>query len=611
MIYKEHLNSSPNQGEVRRGLPLILRGHILDPVRRTLTDGEIHIDDGRIAAIKPLADVPADAPYWLPGFIDSHVHVESSMMLPAEFARVAVRHGSVGAVCDPHEIANVLGIPGIEIMLRSAATVPFHFLFGAPSCVPSCGSDIETSGATLSSADIAELMKRPDIGFLGEMMNFPGVLFSDPEVMAKIQATLDAGKPVDGHAPGLLGDDRRRYAAAGITTDHECTTLDEGRAAIAAGQYVLIREGSAAKDYAALAALITEAPDRVMFCTDDSHPTDFLRGHIDRIVRRAIADGHDIMDILQAACVNPVRHYNMPVGLMQVGDPADLIAISDLTPDFRVLDTLIQGTTPSAPMGHLPQPLSGSATSPQPLSGSATSPLLGKGSADAGERSADAGKESTAGSGEAVRMEAAPITPEDIATPDFPQQESSSAGLPIKGEVARSAGGGNHIIVASDGSLLTGREDGSLDAGVQKLVVYNRYTPGARPTVGWIRGFQLQEGAIAQTVAHDCHNIVAIGTSDALIAEVINSVIAMQGGVAVTDGTTLSTLPLPVGGIISPLSAEVIAERSTALEATVRRAGCPLRSPFITLGFMALPVIPQLKLTDKGLFDATTFSFVK
>ena len=573
MIYKEHLNSSPNQGEVRRGIPLILRGHILDPVRRTLTDGEIHIDDGRIAAIKPLADVPADAPYWLPGFIDSHVHVESSMMLPAEFARVAVRHGSVGAVCDPHEIANVLGIPGIEIMLRSAATVPFHFLFGAPSCVPSCGSDIETSGATLTSADIAELMKRPDIGFLGEMMNFPGVLFSDPEVMAKIQATLDAGKPVDGHAPGLLGDDRRRYAAAGITTDHECTTLDEGRAAIAAGQYVLIREGSAAKDYAALAALITEAPDRVMFCTDDSHPTDFLRGHIDRIVRRAIADGHDIMDILQAACVNPVRHYNMPVGLMQVGDSADIIGISDLTPDFRVLETLIQGTTPSAPMGHLPQP----------LSGSATSPLLGKGSADAG-------KESTAGSGEAVRMEAAPVTPEDIAA---------------------LAEGEQHVIVAGDGSLLTGREDGSLDAGVQKLVVYNRYTPGARPTVGWIRGFQLQEGAIAQTVAHDCHNIVAIGTSDALIAEVINSVIAMQGGVAVTDGTTLSTLPLPVAGIISPLSAEVIAERSTALEATVRRAGCPLRSPFITLGFMALPVIPQLKLTDKGLFDATTFSFVK
>ena len=304
---------------------------------------------------------------------------------------------------------------------------------------------------------------------------------------------------------------------------------------------------------------------------------------------------------MSPACVNPVRHYNMPVGLMQIGDPADIIGISDLTPDFRILDTLIQGTTPSVPLGHLPQP----------LSGSATSPLLGKGSANAGERSADAGKESTAGSGEAVRMEAAPITPEDIATPDFPQQESSSAGLPIKGEVARSAGGGNHIIVASDGSLLTGREDGSLDAGVQKLVVYNRYTPGARPTIGWIRGFQLQEGAIAQTVAHDCHNIVAIGTSDALIAEVINSVIAMQGGVAVTDGTTLSTLPLPVAGIISPLSAEVIAERSTALEATVRRAGCPLRSPFITLGFMALPVIPQLKLTDKGLFDATTFSFVK
>ena len=537
------------------GEGILCRGHIIDPVARTVTDGEICVRHGRIAAISPLPALPADAPYWLPGFIDAHVHVESSMMLPAEFARAAMRHGTVGAVCDPHEIANVLGIGGIDLMLQSAAQTSFHFLFGAPSCVPSCGSAIETGGAVISAADIARLMQRPDIGFLGEMMNYPGVLAADPEVMAKIQAALDAGKPVDGHAPGLVGDARRRYAAAGIATDHECGSLQEGRDAIAAGQYVLIRQGSAAKDFATLAPLIAEAPDRVMFCTDDSHPGDLLADHISRHVRLALAEGYDVMDILQAATVNAVRHYRLPVGLMQVGDSADIICLSDLTPQFRVVAT----STPSAPSEHLPL------------------------------------------YGETVRMEAAPLTPQDIASP---------VSLPIEGEVARSAGGGAHIIVATDGSLLTDHEVGPIGEGVQKLVVYNRYTPGVRPAVGYIRGFNLRCGAMAQTIAHDCHNIVAVGTSDALIADAVNRLIDLGGGIVVNDGTALHSLPLPIGGLMSGLPCEQIAEAEAQLRRTVKAMGCTLHAPFITLAFMALPVIPRLKLTDRGLFNGDTFRFV-
>mgnify|MGYP003312283763 FL=1 len=534
---------------------IICRGHIINIVKREIIDGEITIRNGKIAAITPYNGIPAEAPYYLPGFIDSHVHIESSMMTPVEFARIASRHGSIGAVCDPHEIGNVLGTKGVELMLHLASLAEFRFAFGVPSCVPSCGPEIETSGFDIDSYGVAELLHRPDTYFLAEMMNFPGVLNGDAEVLAKIKASHDEGKPVDGHAPGLMGDARQRYADAGISTDHECTSLAEGREAVRCGMIVQIREGSAAKDYAALAPLIAEAPGQVMFCTDDSHPTDLVRGHIDRIVRRAISEGYDIMDILTAACLTPVQHYHIPSGLLQEGDPADFIAISDLTPHFRVIKTYCGGEKIYSSNGLF------TANRLLEHSVSVQKELIGK---------------------TYNKFNAKPISVADIASK--PSSEE-------------------HIIVASDGSLLTGHDIGPVTSDVQKIVVYDRYSGTAKPQVGYIRGFNLRQGAFAQSIAHDCHNIVAVGTSDEYLVEVINRVIEMRGGIAATDGIVLEDLPLPIAGLMSPLCGHELAYRNRLLEEVVQSAGCPLRAPFITLAFMALPVIPQLKLTDKGLID--------
>ena len=538
------------------------KGHIVDLVARRIFDGEFSVTDGKITSITE-CEVEASAPYYLPGFVDSHVHIESSMMTPVEFARIALRHGTIGAVCDPHEIANVMGVEGIEIMLDIARLADFRFAFGMPSCVPSCNQDIETSGFVLGAAEVEQFMKRDDIYFLAEMMNFPGVLNGDPEVMTKIAAAKATGKPVDGHAPGLVGDARQRYADAGISTDHECTSMETGRAAIASGMIVQIREGSAAKDYNALAPLIAEAPGQVMFCTDDCHPTDFVRGHLDRIVRRAIADGYDILDILTAACLTPVKHYSIPAGLLQPGDPADFIVLTDLTPHFRVIKSYIDGEKVFSSKGQF--------TANRML-----------------ERSMLVQKNLVRSM--INNFNAQPITLADIA------------------RTPRSV---EDIIVASDGSLFTMHERGPVDASVQKLVVLDRYSAHAKPKVGYIKGFGITCGAVAQSIAHDCHNIVAVGSDDAELVRVINRVIEMKGGVAVSDGTELEDLPLPIGGIISPLCGHELAFRCTLLDEVIQRAGCQFHSPFITLAFMCLPVIPQLKLTDKGLFDSEKFQFIE
>lgn len=526
------------------------KGHVVNIIDGTVTDAAIVVKDGIISAVTP-CKVPDDAPYFLPGFIDSHVHIESSMMLPTEFARIAKRHGTIGALCDPHEIANVLGVPGVKLMLDNAKQTDFYFGFGAPSCVPSCSTDIETGGEILDSGTVASLLERDDIFMLSEMMNYPGVLNGDPEVMAKIEAAKRAGKPVDGHAPGLLGKDRSRYAATGISTDHECSHLDEARDAIASGMKVLIREGSAARNYEALSPLIAECPDRLMFCTDDSHPSDLVNGHINRIVKRAIKDGYPVMDVLRIACLNPVRHYGLKSGLLQVGDSADFIAVSDLSADFEVIATFLHGVRQD----------------------DAQSP---------GFKLLDWHR----------RCEAAPIGIEDIAYAD-----DDTAGIPQ--------------IVAMDGSLYTDLYSGPKDSHSQKLVVYNRYTTGARPRVAYIRGFEIAHGAIAQTIAHDCHNIIAVGSDDGMIVDMINRVISMKGGIAATDGSGTVELPLAIGGILSGLPGDELAGINRKLEQTVRQSGCVFNAPFITLSFMALPVIPQIKLTDKGLFDGNAFQFIQ
>ena len=555
---------------------MIYQGHIVDVVNHEIFDGSLIVEDGKIIEIKhcELPRLEKPWPYLMPGFIDSHVHIESSMMVPHEFARIAVSHGTIGVIADPHEIANVLGVKGVDFMIQSGRQAQFNFCFGAPSCVPALGGDVETSGATINSEEIEKLMARDDIGFLAEMMNYPGVLAGDKEVMRKIEAAQHYGKPVDGHAPGLTGQLRDQYAAAGITTDHECSTLEEGRSCIHAGMKVIIREGCAAKDYEQLSPLIRECPDMVMLCTDDCHPEDFVREHINAIVKRALADGYDLWDILQTACVTPQRHYHLDWGLLQKGDPATFIVVDKIGPHFKVQSTVIRGmevfsyNASSLAMYLQLKPSSFKGNFPNYSN----------------------------------NFVAAPLTEEDIYYQLKP-------------------GNTEHIIHASDGSLHTKHDEVHIADSwfsetypwleVQKIVVYNRYQQGAKPMMGLIRGFGITHGAIAGSVAHDCHNIVAIGSNDGYIVRAINRVIEMGGGLVVVSPDEENDIPLPIGGLMAPLSGHELAFRTMIMRQKVHDIGCTMKAPFITMAFMALPVIPSLKLTDRHLMDTKNMMIIK
>ena len=550
-----------------------IKGHIVDVVRREIFDGELIIQDETIVEIKrcQLPEQEKPWPYLMPGFIDSHVHIESSMMVPHKFAHIAVSHGTIGVIADPHEIGNVLGVEGVNFMIRSGHEARFNFCFGAPSCVPAVGGDIETSGAVINAKDTEELMAREDIGFLAEMMNYPGVLANDKEVMKKIKAAQRNGKPVDGHAPGLTGRQRDLYAGAGITTDHECSTLEEGRSCINAGMKVIIREGSAAKDYELLSPLIAESPNMVMLCTDDCHPDDFVRGHINLIVKRALADGYALWDVLQAACVNAQKHYKQNWGLLQTGDPATFITVDRITPHFRVESTVIRGQEVFNYNASLPSDHSN--TDDKNLDFQFPNHFV-----------------------------AAPITAADI-------------------NIDLRPGDTVHVIHAFDGSLLTEHDEVELTGNplfdsrypwteVQKIVVYNRYIPGAKPVVGLVRGFSISNGAIAGSVAHDCHNIVAIGSSDEYLVKAINRIVEMRGGQVVVTPDEMMDIPLPIAGLMAPMSGHEIAFRTLCIQEKVKEIGCKMKSPFITMAFMCLPVIPDIKITDRHLMDTKTFSAI-
>lgn len=539
----------------------------MDVVRREIYDGELIVTDGRISSIRQcsLPDSMEPWPYLMPGFIDSHVHIESSMMLPAEFARVASEHGTIGTIADPHEIANVMGVEGVDVMIHLGRQAQFNFLFGAPSCVPSIGSNVETSGATIGSQEIAALMQRDDIAFLAEMMNFMGVLHGDSEVMAKLAAARAAGKPIDGHAPGLSLEGRRLYAQAGVSTDHECTTLEEGRDCIRAGMKVIIREGSAAKDYNQLHPLIDEYPDQVMLCTDDCHADDLVRGHINVIAARALLDGHDFWNVLQVACCNPQRHYGVNWGLLQEGDPATFIVVNNIGPYLAIQSTIIRGVE----VYSYDQSFGSISIRRQTIADLNSYPN---------------------------HFCATLITPEDIR-------------LDIR------RGDTKHIIRATDKSLYTGHEvvevtgDPMKDSHypwheVQKVVVYNRYTPSARPVIGLVRGFGIRHGAIASSVAHDSHNIVAIGSDDELIVHAINRIITMRGGQVVITSDEMIEMALPIAGLMSPLDGHEVAYRCRLLCDMAVLTGCTLKAPFITMAFLCLPVIPELKITDRCLWDS-------
>ena len=534
------------------------RGRIVDIPNKRIFPGFVEVRDGRIAAVREDQDV-TDPGYLCPGFIDAHVHIESSMLTPPEFARIAVTHGTVGTVSDPHEIANVLGIDGVRYMQAEAARTPCKIHFGIPSCVPA--TNFETAGAELDAAAVGELCRDASLLYLSEMMNFPGVVHRDPEVMEKIQAARRHGKRIDGHAPGLRGADLEAYVAAGIGTDHECFRIDEAREKLGLGMKILIREGSAAKNFEELWPLLNEAPDRCMLCSDDKHPDDLMEGHIDRLCARAVARGVPLFNVLQAACVNPVEHYGLRCGLLRPGDPADFVRLHDLV-GFRVMETWIDGQC--------------AARDGKSLLPKSRSPRANK-------------------------FHASPQTAAAFAVP---------------------AGRGNlRVIEALDGQIVTGASEATPriaegfavadpSRDLLKIAVVNRYAD-ARPAVAFVRGVGLKQGAIASSVAHDCHNIVAAGASDEDLARVVNLVISHQGGIAVAGpGGMEDILPLPVAGLMSDGFAEEAAQGYARVTALARQLGSPLHAPFMTLSFLALLVIPALKLSDRGLFDGTKFAFV-
>ncbi|WP_343328800.1 adenine deaminase [Polaribacter staleyi] len=534
---------------------MIVQGNIVDIQNKRIFKGEVEVVNGKISSVKEVNHHQEN--YILPGFIDAHIHIESSMLVPSEFAKIAVKHGTVATVSDPHEIANVLGVKGVEFMIENGKKVPLKFNFGAPSCVPA--TSFESAGAIIDADDIKLMMENPDIKYLAEMMNYPGVLFDDAEVLAKIQHAKNNNKPVDGHAPGLRGDDVTKYIAAGISTDHECFSYDEALEKLQKGMKVIIREGSAAKNFEALIDLLPTHFENMMFCSDDKHPDDLLLGHINQLCERAVAKGIDVFKVLQAACINPIKHYNLDVGFLQKGDDADFILVDSLE-KFNVLETYING-------------------------------------------------ELVAKNGESF-VESVPF--EVLNNFNTDKKKVSDFRFESSLEKIR-------VIEALDGELVTNKieansliVDGNLVSNtktdVLKMTVVNRYKNDA-PAIAFIKNFGIKEGAIASSVGHDSHNIIAVGVSDEDICKAVNLIIENRGGVCAVNKTEEKIVSLPVAGIMSDLSAEEIGKSYAELDAMAKQMGSKLRAPYMSLSFMALLVIPSLKLSDKGLFDGTSFSF--
>lgn len=535
---------------------LILSGHIVDVINRRIFPGHIKVRNGKIESVVEDPEVPLQ--FILPGLIDAHIHVESSMLIPSEFASMAVVHGTVAAVSDPHEIANVLGMAGVRFMIDNGKKVPFKFFFGAPSCVPATG--FETSGTLLGPDAVAEMLDWKEVLYLSEMMNFPGVLFHDPDVMAKLEAAQKRHMVIDGHAPGLTGENALKYTQAGISTDHECFTLEEGREKASYGMKILIREGSAARNFDTLIPLINECPDQVMFCSDDKHPDELVKNHINCLVSKSVNAGYDVLDIVSACTVNPVKHYGLPVGLLQPGDDADLIIV-DSPEKMTVLQTYIKGVKVAENGKSLISKID-----EEPIN----------------------------------RFEATKVSSHDIEI--FAQGSHINVIEALDGQIVTKL----KIMKAStqNGKLVS---DPARD--VLKMVVLNRYFP-APPSVGFVNGFGMKRGAIASTVAHDSHNIIALGTDDTAICEAINHLIDAKGGIVAIDDDNHVLLPLPVAGLMSLENGFEVARKYKLLDALTKQMGCCLSAPFMTLSFMALLVIPELKLSDKGLFDGNKFAFV-
>jgi len=531
-------------------------GNIVDIVKNRIYPGMLEIVDGYIQNIQE--NKATYDTYIIPGFVDSHIHIESSLLTPSEFSRLAVVHGTVATVSDPHEIANVCGSEGVYYMIDNGRTVPLKFYFGAPSCVPA--TTFETAGAYLDASKVEELLANPEILFLSEVMNVPGVLHDDPEVLAKLKSALALGKVIDGHAPGLCGKALQKYIGAGISTDHETTTLDEGVEKINLGMKVLIREGSAAKNFNTLMTLMQDYPESCMLCSDDLHPDDILKGHINLLVRRAVQSGIEPIRALRCACMNPVRHYGLTVGLVQKKDPADFLVVDDLK-HFNILKTYINGKL-------------------------------------------------VAEEGKTLLSQ---TYPESIN--NFMVTEKGEAEFAVRPKSQRI-----HVIEVIEGQLLTrirfekpkivgDNLVSDPERDLLKLTVVNRYGD-SKPAIGFVKNFGLKQGAIASSVAHDSHNIIAVGVTDQAICRAVNLIVQQKGGLVVISNDNEYILPLPIAGIMSDVDGFEVAALYGKLDKEAKKTGAQLRAPFMTLSFLALLVIPELKLSDKGLFDGRTFNFI-
>jgi adenine deaminase len=536
---------------------MIIKSNLIDIVGERIYPAILHIIDGKIKDIQETS-VKESETYILPGLIDAHVHIESSMLVPTEFARLAVVHGTVATISDPHEIGNVLGVKGVEYMIENGKKSPFKFYFGAPSCVPA--TTFETAGATISVSDVESLLQREDIKYLTEMMNWPGVLYKDPIVYAKIALAKKYGKPVDGHAPGLKGADAQNYIAAGISTDHECFTKEEALDKLSFGMKILIREGSAAKNFEALIELMHNHSDNMMFCSDDKHPDSLVDGHINQLVKRALAKGIDLFKILKAACINPIHHYGLEVGMLRKNDNADFIII-DNPADFNILQTYINGKL-------------------------------------------------VAENGKSLLLS----HPSEYIN-NFHATKTKAIDFQIKNTKAKIP-----IIEVLDGELITNKikvfakeENGlnvtDIENDVLKIAVLNRYAK-SKPAVAFIKNFGLKTGGIASSVAHDSHNIIAVGVDDESIAEAMNLIIENKGGIGAVNGNVKKIIPLPIAGLMTDKDGYTIAEDYIKIDQMVKNMGSQLISPFMSLSFMALLVIPSIKLSDLGLFDGDKFEFI-
>lgn len=537
-----------------------ITANFVDLFQRTVYPAEVTVEGGIIKSVSKTSASPEQ--FLLPGFVDAHVHIESSMLVPSAFARLAVVHGTVATVSDPHEIANVCGAEGVRFMIENSKQTPLKVFFGAPSCVPA--TVFETAGATLDAQAVGKLLADKDIWYLAEMMNYPGVLHRDEEVMAKIAAAKAANKPIDGHAPGLRGNLVEQYADAGITTDHESFTLEEATDKVKYGMYCLIREGSAARNFDALIEIIRTHPYAVMFCSDDKHPDELVLHHINDHVRRAVKLGYDLYDVLRAACMNPVVHYGLPIGLLRKGDPADFILVKDLS-DFEVLATYISGIKVAehgkSLLPHIP-----------------VSPIN--------------------------NFKANKIETRDLEVPAAPDVKQVRVIDAIEGQLVTNESTATPVI--KDGCLVS-----DVQQDVLKIAVINRYENTVKPAVAFIRNFGLKRGALASTVAHDCHNIIVVGADDASMVAAVNALVEAKGGISVALGKDeVHCMPLPVAGLMTDKDGYEVAREYSLLDKMAKeQLGTPLKAPFMTLSFMALLVIPALKLSDKGLFDGAKFQF--